>query len=82
MNQPKNIDSVVELHGDLARKHKAYVPTEAEATKALVAQDFETLAAIPEQLLSMVGYSIHPPFMGMVNGMHPKRTLSGKTKGS
>ena len=35
----------------------------------------ETLAALPEQLLSMVGYSIHPPFMGMVNGMHPKRTL-------
>ncbi len=35
----------------------------------------ETLADIPEQLLSMVGYSVHPPFMGMVNGMHPKRTL-------
>ncbi|WP_158770221.1 phytanoyl-CoA dioxygenase family protein [Paraglaciecola sp. L1A13] len=35
----------------------------------------ETLQKIPEQLLSMVGYSIHPPFMGMVNGMHPKRTL-------
>lgn len=36
----------------------------------------ETLANIPEQLLSMVGYSVHPPFMGMVNGMHPKRTLA------
>ncbi len=36
----------------------------------------ETLNTIPESLLSMVGYSIHPPFMGMVNGMHPKRTLS------
>jgi len=35
----------------------------------------ETLSRIPEQLLSMVGYSIHPPFMGMVDGMHPKRTL-------
>jgi len=35
----------------------------------------DTLSQIPEQLLSMVGYSIHPPFMGMVNGMHPKRTL-------
>jgi hypothetical protein len=23
----------------------------------------------------MLGYSIHPPFMGMSNGMHPKRTL-------
>lgn len=35
----------------------------------------ETLSRIQEQLLSMVGYSIHPPFMGMVDGMHPKRTL-------
>ncbi|GAC32633.1 phytanoyl-CoA dioxygenase family protein [Paraglaciecola polaris] len=40
----------------------------------------KTLQAIPEQLLSMVGYSIHPPFMGMVNGMHPKRTLSNSKK--
>ncbi len=23
----------------------------------------------------MLGYSIHPPFMGMVNGMHPRRLL-------
>jgi ectoine hydroxylase-related dioxygenase (phytanoyl-CoA dioxygenase family) len=35
----------------------------------------DTLSKIPEALLSMVGYSIHPPFMGMVNGMHPKRVL-------
>jgi hypothetical protein len=35
----------------------------------------DTLNNIPEALLSMVGYSIHPPFMGMVNGMHPKRVL-------
>jgi ectoine hydroxylase-related dioxygenase (phytanoyl-CoA dioxygenase family) len=34
-----------------------------------------TLAQLPERLLAMLGYSIHPPFMGMVNGMHPKRTL-------
>lgn len=34
-----------------------------------------SLQAMPERLLSMVGYSIHPPFMGMVNGMHPKRNL-------
>lgn len=35
----------------------------------------KTLNQIPEALLSMTGYSIHPPFMGMVNGMHPKRVL-------
>ncbi|WP_166425695.1 phytanoyl-CoA dioxygenase family protein [Paraglaciecola sp. 20A4] len=40
----------------------------------------KTLQEIPQQLLSMVGYSIHPPFMGMVNGMHPKRTLSDSKK--
>ena len=40
----------------------------------------ETLKSIPEHLLSMVGYSIHPPFMGMVNGMHPKRTLKNRTQ--
>jgi ectoine hydroxylase-related dioxygenase (phytanoyl-CoA dioxygenase family) len=34
-----------------------------------------TLKKLPDELLSMVGYSIHPPFMGMVNGMHPKRVL-------
>lgn len=30
----------------------------------------------------MLGYSIHPPFMGMVNGMHPLRLLDDKAKGS
>jgi len=35
----------------------------------------ETLKQLPEALLNMTGYSIHPPFMGMVNGMHPKRLL-------
>jgi ectoine hydroxylase-related dioxygenase (phytanoyl-CoA dioxygenase family) len=34
-----------------------------------------TLKQLPEPLLNMLGYSIHPPFMGMVNGMHPKRLL-------
>ena len=37
--------------------------------------DHDILRQLPESLLSMVGYSIHPPFMGMVNGMHPKRVL-------
>jgi hypothetical protein len=23
----------------------------------------------------MLGYSIYPPFMGMVDGMHPKRLI-------
>lgn len=35
----------------------------------------ETAAGLSENLLRMIGYSILPPFYGMVNGMHPKRLL-------
>lgn len=37
----------------------------------------ETAASVSENIRRLLGYSIHPPFMGMVNGMHPKRTLPG-----
>lgn len=37
----------------------------------------QTIATVSENIRRMLGYSIHPPFMGMVNGMHPKRTLPG-----
>ncbi|WP_246203491.1 hypothetical protein [Streptomyces tailanensis] len=30
---------------------------------------------VSEDLRRMLGYSIHPPFVGMVDGMHPKRLL-------
>lgn len=42
----------------------------------------ETAAGVSENIRRMLGYSIHPPFMGMVNGMHPKRTLPGFDEGS
>ncbi|QFU77155.1 phytanoyl-CoA dioxygenase family protein [Halioglobus maricola] len=35
----------------------------------------ETAAEVSENMRRMLGYSIHPPFMGMVEGMHPKRKL-------
>ncbi len=35
----------------------------------------DTVRTLPEDLKRLLGYSIHPPFMGMVNGMHPKRSL-------
>ncbi len=35
----------------------------------------ETVAGLSEDMKRLLGYSIHPPFMGMVNGMHPKRKL-------
>lgn len=34
-----------------------------------------TARAVSENIRRMIGYSIHPPFMGMVDGMHPKRIL-------
>jgi ectoine hydroxylase-related dioxygenase (phytanoyl-CoA dioxygenase family) len=30
-----------------------------------------------EHIRRLLGYSIHAPFMGMVDGMHPKRLLEG-----
>ncbi|EAY27554.1 phytanoyl-CoA dioxygenase family protein [Microscilla marina] len=37
----------------------------------------DTVKAVSEDIKRMLGYSIHPPFMGMTNGMHPKRVLEG-----
>ncbi|BBY61427.1 phytanoyl-CoA dioxygenase family protein [Mycolicibacterium sarraceniae] len=34
-----------------------------------------TVRTVSENIRRMLGYSIHPPFMGMVDGMHPKRIL-------
>ena len=31
--------------------------------------------AMPERVQQLLGYSIHPPFMGHVNGLHPRRLL-------
>ena len=30
---------------------------------------------LPERVQQLLGYSIHPPFMGHVNGLHPRRLL-------
>ena len=37
----------------------------------------QTAASVSENIRRMLGYSIHPPFMGMADGMHPKRKLPG-----
>jgi len=36
-----------------------------------------TVKAVSEDIRRMLGYSIHPPFIGQVDGMHPKRLLDG-----
>jgi ectoine hydroxylase-related dioxygenase (phytanoyl-CoA dioxygenase family) len=35
----------------------------------------EIAATLPERARELIGYSIHPPFMGYVDGMHPARGL-------
>lgn len=35
----------------------------------------ETVRGLSPQLQALVGYSVHPPFMGMVNGQHPLRLI-------
>lgn len=35
----------------------------------------DVVKSVSEDIRRMLGYSIHPPFMGMVDGMHPKRLL-------
>lgn len=36
----------------------------------------DVAAGLPERVRELLGYSIHPPFMGYVDGLHPKRTLA------
>ena len=35
----------------------------------------DTVRSVSEDIRRMLGYSIHPPFIGQVDGMHPKRLL-------
>jgi ectoine hydroxylase-related dioxygenase (phytanoyl-CoA dioxygenase family) len=35
----------------------------------------DTARVVSEDIRRMLGYSIHPPFIGLVDGMHPKRLL-------
>ncbi|MDB5469674.1 MAG: phytanoyl-CoA dioxygenase family protein [Caulobacter sp.] len=35
----------------------------------------EIAATLPERARELLGYSIHPPFMGYVDGVHPRRLL-------
>ena len=35
----------------------------------------EIVRELSPEIQSMLGYSLHPPFMGMVDGLHPKRLL-------
>jgi ectoine hydroxylase-related dioxygenase (phytanoyl-CoA dioxygenase family) len=36
----------------------------------------EVVATLPERLQELLGYNIYPPFVGYVDGRHPRRSLS------
>ncbi|HUI05017.1 MAG TPA: phytanoyl-CoA dioxygenase family protein [Acidimicrobiales bacterium] len=38
----------------------------------------DTVRALPERLQELLGYNVHPPFMGYVDGRHPRRLLEPK----
>jgi ectoine hydroxylase-related dioxygenase (phytanoyl-CoA dioxygenase family) len=40
-----------------------------------LAVPFEIAATYPRPVQELIGYSIHPPFMGHVNGLHPARLI-------
>jgi ectoine hydroxylase-related dioxygenase (phytanoyl-CoA dioxygenase family) len=35
----------------------------------------DVVATLPERVQELLGYSIMPPFIGYVDGQHPRRTL-------
>ena len=35
----------------------------------------ETPRALPERLQELLGYNIYPPFVGYVDGRHPRRYI-------
>ena len=41
----------------------------------LLAVPRETVADLPERLQELLGYNIHPPFLGYVDGRHPRRYI-------
>ena len=41
----------------------------------LLAVPREIAVNLPERVRELIGYSIHPPFMGYVDGVHPAKSL-------
>ena len=43
----------------------------------LVAVPPEIVRDLPERLQELLGYNVYPPFLGYVDGRHPRRVLDG-----
>jgi ectoine hydroxylase-related dioxygenase (phytanoyl-CoA dioxygenase family) len=37
----------------------------------------DVAASLPQRLQRLIGYDVHPPFIGYVDGRHPARVLGG-----
>jgi ectoine hydroxylase-related dioxygenase (phytanoyl-CoA dioxygenase family) len=37
----------------------------------------DVAADLPERLQELLGYNVHPPFLGYVDGRHPRRVAFG-----
>src|SRR3954470_6908715 len=46
----------------------------------LLAVPRETVAELPERLQELLGYNIHPPFLGYVDGRHPRRDITAPVR--
>ncbi len=42
----------------------------------LLAVPRSAVRALPERLQELLGYNIYPPFLGYVDGTHPRKVLS------
>jgi ectoine hydroxylase-related dioxygenase (phytanoyl-CoA dioxygenase family) len=43
----------------------------------VIAVPHDVAAALPERLQELLGYNVHPPFLGYVDGRHPRRVAFG-----
>ncbi len=41
----------------------------------MIGVDPEVVATLPDRLQELLGYNIYPPFVGYVDGRHPRRFL-------
>jgi ectoine hydroxylase-related dioxygenase (phytanoyl-CoA dioxygenase family) len=46
----------------------------------LLAVPPDLAATLPERLQELLGYNIYPPFLGYVDGRHPRRALASTLK--
>ncbi|MEQ1865426.1 MAG: phytanoyl-CoA dioxygenase family protein [Micropepsaceae bacterium] len=66
-------------HGRLAFTNQYCAPWLRTQENFFLEVPRETVRTLRPTIQSLLGYSVHPPFMGMVDSMHPKRVLSDDT---